>query len=304
MKEEIATISVNAASFRDEALQAFRDNGAVVLKDLDTLQGDGQSWESLCANVVPTLLFDAKELLLKQHTASAVHLEQDGISELRGKALPPHTDGYVWGSQYPDVIFLVCEACDSSGGENYLIDGHAILKKLKSATVEILKQSMVDHTERSGDGMAQGVTAINPVLQFSETGELLWRRMVAAKFMTGHETVDGTSYVSLWQPTVDDNAAEVMGALKELDDIIYQEDLKAPRFRLQRGEVLIVNNYRMLHARESFSISDRRTWRIWAWTTNSNGLPPDVTDEAPATVRTAEKFIRETIEFSCETVVA
>jgi alpha-ketoglutarate-dependent taurine dioxygenase len=294
-------ISVTDENFQDAALQAFRKSGAVILTNLESVKGSLQSWESFCADVVPRLLFADDELLLKKHTASAVHAEQDGLQELKGKALPPHTDGYVWGDYYPDIVFLVCEECDANGGENYLIDGHEVVDQLDDTTIETLKHALVDHTERSSDGMAQGVTAINPVLQYSKTdGSLMWRRMVPAKYLRGNCKIfdaDGDSssvYASLWQPAecCSDNPASVLAALHVLDKVINHDDMKAARFRLERGEVLIVNNYRMLHAREGFSAGTRRTWRIWAWTNRSNGLPPDVQNEAPATLLSAEKFIQ------------
>jgi alpha-ketoglutarate-dependent taurine dioxygenase len=300
-KQMITKISVADENFQDGAIRAFREDGAVIVTKLESLKGSLQSWESFCSNVVPRLLFSEEDLLLKKHTASAVHAEQDGLPELKGKPLPPHTDGYVWGDCYPDIVFLVCEECDANGGENYLIDGHDVIDQLDDATIETLKHALVDHTERSSDGMAQGVTAINPVLQYSQKdGSLMWRRMVPAKLMCGNGKIDSADgddslYASLWQPAEggSDDPVAVLAALRALDKMINQQDKTAARFRLERGEVLIVNNYRMLHAREGFSEATRRTWRIWAWTNRSNGLPPDVQDEAPSTLRSAEKFILE-----------
>ena len=47
--------------------------------------------------------------------------------------LLPHTDGYVYGDHMPDVIFLHSEQPARRGGENFLIDGEAILRELEAA---------------------------------------------------------------------------------------------------------------------------------------------------------------------------
>ena len=49
-------------------------------------------------------------------------------------------------------------------------------------------------------------------------------------------------------------------------------DPAAPRFTLEPGEALCIDNYRMLHGRGPFT-GERMLWRIWAWTPGSNGVP-------------------------------
>src|SRR5690606_33495845 len=45
-----------------------------------------------------------------------------------------------------------------------------------------------------------------------------------------------------------------------------------PRFSLRPGEALCVDNYRVLHGRDPYE-GARFMWRIWAWTTDGNGVP-------------------------------
>lgn len=109
---------------------------------------------------------------------------------------------------------------------------------------------------------------------------------------------------SLWKPAGDDdNVAATLRALGALDQAIYKESQAAVRFVLEAGDVLVIDNYRVLHAREAYADrgavdgapdgSERRTWRVWSWTTDSHGLPPSVTGAAPSTVRKAERLIAE-----------
>lgn len=280
----------------EEAKKKLKEDGFVVLSNV--FPPDGSSWKE-CATRVPLLLFTESDLLLgNNHQAAAVHEEQDGLSEIFfGKALLPHTDGYIWGEKYPDLVILLCEQADSSGGgENYLIDGLRVVDRLQPKTTDLLKEAMVDHTERSTDGMAEGAESFNPVLQMKNK-TLSWRRMVSAEYVAGTKEITEADYISLWAPMGEDgdHKLEVKKALQELDQAIFAEGTTAKRFRLKKGDVLIVDNYRMLHAREAYSkIGQRHMWRVWGWTKESNGLPPAVSkdkENVPSTVKGAEAVI-------------
>ena len=59
-----------------------------------------------------------------------------------------------------------------------------------------------------------------------------------------------------------------------------QESEAAGRVKLGKGEAVVVDNYRMLHSREAFGgDGERRLWRVWTWTTSSDGRPSG--DAAP-----------------------
>ena len=40
----------------------------------------------------------------------------------------------------------------------------------------------------------------------------------------------------------------------------------APRFMLEAGEALLIDNWRVSHGREGFSDLSRLLWRVWCWT--------------------------------------
>lgn len=54
----------------------------------------------------------------------------------------------------------------------------------------------------------------------------------------------------------------MLAAIAKVDRIIHEQDLAAPRFRLEAGETLIVDNLRMLHSREAYTTTP---------TTSANG---------------------------------
>ena len=47
----------------------------------------------------------------------------------------------------------------------------------------------------------------------------------------------------------------------------------APRFHLQQGEALIVDNWKLLHGRDRYFDKRRSLWRVWLWTEVSAGVP-------------------------------
>mmetsp|Transcript_56253 Transcript_56253/g.136371 ORF Transcript_56253/g.136371 Transcript_56253/m.136371 type:complete len:367 (+) Transcript_56253:122-1222(+) len=326
---------------RDVVQKALRDDGAIILSNLHHLQSPSHSsssslsWSDIAANV-PTLVFDKQQLLLlrdpKQqqqqegggggegpttttvpighHRADPVHVEHSQLG-LEGASLAPHSDGYIWGDNFPDVVVLVCEqpAADADadaaaggdgfdgGGANYLIDGLNVVKRLDPTTLDLLQTTIVDHTERvDGGSFVDGAESFVPVIRWLPTNStesskrLCWRRMVgdSNEQEKKNEKVDGNfeeqqreedPYLSLWLPVESDDEElkiRTKRALLEVDRAIEEESKVAKRFTLKKGQAMVVDNFRMLHAREAFKGQEsvRRMWRVWTWTTASFGLPP------------------------------
>lgn len=428
---------------KEKAQAAFLRDGAIILtgvhnilskndRNSDPLEGNDDDsacrW-SAAAALVPGLVWDGSgggvgggDLLLSdRHRADAVHEEHRQL-KLEGDPLLPHSDGYIWGDAYPDVVILLCQqpavqgnggGGDASGssskngkdGASYLIDGEAVVQQgrwLSESTRRVLETALVDHTERGGEqSYARGAESIVPVLrrlpakgwrwrrwqqnkmkqpgtELADKDEdirnLCWRRMISKEaarlhsdreargrrqrmFSAGGSTPDDDDtadlkdvYLSLWCPlpppstscpgaadaaTVEEEKKEeetaIWSALRELDRAIAAEQLVAPRFVLQRGEALVVDNFRMLHARDAYYKEDgsagvngdydggtggaaeddenvsnssgdskpkeqkqRLMWRVWAWTDASHGLPPEM--EVAATGSTVEAATSSVLE--------
>ena len=281
---------------KKDAQAAFVRDGSIVLSNLNP---NDDPWSEI-ASKIPGIVWDRDDLLLEKHRADAVHTEHVAL-KLHGLALPAHSDGYMWGDKFPDLVILACEEpADNQGGANYLIDGYYILDQLPDSTKTLMENALVDHTERNDYSVTEGAESIIPVIRYLRStgwrvnnptvhGEnndrLCWRRMATNDATTSiaEATDKGLEipYTSLWaapKNTSSDNAQAVADALRKLDQIIVSAERKAPRFALKKGEALIIDNYRMLHARDAFqgSESKRRMWRVWSWTNESFGLPPDI----------------------------
>lgn len=290
MKTHPRKFDVKSSLAKEEIQQAFKKDGAVVLTNL--FPPESSSWQDIAAKV-PHLMWDSGDLLLQRHRADAVHKEHEKL-KLSGEALSPHSDGYIWGDSFPDVVILVCEEPAGEGhGANYLIDGYDVVTRLDSAQKDFLEETLVDHTERSETAFVDGTESIVPVIRWldpkgwrqseaDDRGRICWRRMVgkgvAGKQVENQESGE-VQYASLWAPVQGAEDTEtVKEALLEMDRAIAAEGYKALRFTLEKGEALIVDNFRMLHSREAFHGLDhkRRMWRIWSWTNASFGLPPQI----------------------------
>ena len=56
----------------------------------------------------------------------------------------------------------------------------------------------------------------------------------------------------------------------------------APRFKLRRGQAVLVDNFRLLHGREPYQDLRRKLWRLWHWTDRAVAVPTDPTVVAAA----------------------
>jgi hypothetical protein len=170
-----------------------------------------------------------------------------------------HTDGFAYGDRYPDYIFLLCVRPAIAGGESFAIDTYRLLESLATsaepddiAFLEFLTSTPVEQTE---PGFQRSLA---PVIGRNAAG----RRM------------------SRWTP-VQRPDASLPAAVQEQHarwlerwrDLTHAASLGAPRFTLQPGETLCLDNYRMLHGRTGFNDTERTLWRIWAWTTEALAVP-------------------------------
>lgn len=175
------------------------------------------------------------------------------LSNLAGQ--PVHTDGFAYGDLYPDFILLGCVRSSEQGGESMLVDGYQLLENIDSLTEnaalsERLRTVPIDMTE---DGMQQ---SYSPLVIQNKGGRLMLRRTLEQKPCdNSSDAVGDQEMIDCWIGAIDEAAEE------------------APRFKLQPGEVLVVDNYRMFHGRDPYTDADRMLWRVWVWTKDALGVP-------------------------------
>ena len=179
--------------------------------------------------------------------------ERLDLSNLTGQ--PVHTDGFAYGDLYPDFILLGCVRSSEQGGESMLVDGYQLLENIDSLTEnaalsERLRSVPIDMTE---DGMQE---SYSPLVIQNKGGRLMLRRTLEQKPCDNSSDASGDQeMIDCWIGAIDEAAEE------------------APRFKLQPGEVLVVDNYRMFHGRDPYTDADRMLWRVWVWTKDALGVP-------------------------------
>ena len=172
--------------------------------------------------------------------------------------LAAHTDGFGYGDLYPDYLLLDCVRASGAGGESFLIDGYAVLDALASDTelswvVDALAAVAVDQTE---EGMQP---SISPIVQHTAAG----RKMV-------RKTLDQRAAPHSTDPDRDNMMVKIWC------DAAEQAVATAPKFKLEPGQAVVVDNYRMLHGRLAYTDLDRLMWRVWIWTQRSKSGAPDM----------------------------
>ena len=169
--------------------------------------------------------------------------------------LPPHTDGFAYGDRYPDYFLLSCVQASGVGGESYAVDGHAVLAELgrRPGGPELIERMSTVPVDQTEPGMRGSLT---PLVMHNDEGRVMLRRFPFQK--PADDSVDVASdadMIAQWHAAASEAA------------------LSAPRFKVDTGEVVVFDNYRMMHGREPYDDRNRLMWRVWVWTTSAFGVP-------------------------------
>ncbi|MGH3965484.1 MAG: TauD/TfdA family dioxygenase [Pseudonocardiaceae bacterium] len=180
-------------------------------------------------------------------------------------ALEPHIDGYMaFGDHYPDLVFLLCERQATTGGESFIVDGQRLVHAIASdPTQHALSRFLWDITLEQGrpDGVGPAGSG-NPIRS---------RRPVAWRTCAGRLTVRRHHHQRLL-----DDAPSRADDHRHLAAWAWRTEETAriaPRFLLQPGDLLCLDNYRVFHGREPHTGDDRILHKLWAWRDMAFGLP-------------------------------
>jgi alpha-ketoglutarate-dependent taurine dioxygenase len=244
----------------DETFAALRRDGAVILT------GCGKSREdagALARRVLVTLdpvVPDPAPIKEGGGNADHTYSNTPGAD---GSTLVPfqtgHTDGFAYGDRYPDYIFLLCVRAAATGGESFLVDTYRLLDALASS-------------ESEEDRAFHHFLTTTPVEQ-TEPGFQASRSPVIGNNGHGRRM---SRWTPVQRPDASLPAAEhdrQAAWLARWGAMTHAASLAAPRFVLQPGETICLDNYRMLHGRTGFDDTERTLWRIWAWTTEALAVP-------------------------------
>jgi alpha-ketoglutarate-dependent taurine dioxygenase len=148
-----------------------------------------------------------------------------------------HTDNS-FGDDVVDTVGLLCLRTSLSGGISQLVDGHAVLAELRRepGALETLRRPF--HVDRRGGVRpGEGPTSLRPVVEGAGK-ELTYRYL--------HEWIEA-GHAKAGEPMSPEQAR----ALDVLDGVLRRPDLRV-EFTLRPGELLLLNNRRLLHSRTAF----------------------------------------------------
>ncbi len=164
-----------------------------------------------------------------------------------GLGLQAHTDN-PYRDPVPTMQILACMENDTEGGESIVVDGFKAAITLKDESrhhFKLLSQYPARFSYRGTDGV--NLQSKRPMIELGVDGEI-----IAVRFNNRSAA-----------PFVDipfDQMQEFYQAYRHLASIIEREENEV-RFRLQPGQLFIVDNTRVLHSRTAFSSTGSRWLR-------------------------------------------
>lgn len=241
----VPAVSSDAATVR----AAVETAGAAVLSDVGT---DEASAATLAERVLGVDLRASGRPIL---VTDGGGLDRRRFADAARRLTPLHTDGYGYGSLAPDVFFLLCVTTSANDGASFLVDQAALLEELAQdphgrELVDFARTHVVDQSEPGA------IPTLGPLALPLPSGATAIRRSLDVRATDDDPDPAHTSrMLTLWAGLLD-----AVGAL-------------APRFRLEVGQALAIDNTRLAHGRDAYTTPGRAMWRCWAWTTRAGGHP-------------------------------
>ena len=162
--------------------------------------------------------------------------ENKADSSYTQEELRPHTDA-IYSNDAPGLQLLLCCEYDASGGESIMVDGLKIAQEIKKQS-----QSMFDLLSKinvKGNYVGDGVflEAERPIFKLNNYNEIV---------QVSFNNYDRAPFRFTKELTL-----KFYEAIKKFDLIANNKDYQW-RHILRPGELLIFNNWRILHGRSSF----------------------------------------------------
>ncbi|MDT0306032.1 TauD/TfdA family dioxygenase [Streptomyces sp. DSM 44917] len=166
-----------------------------------------------------------------------------------------HNDGFAFGDLAPDYLFLWCERPAERGGESFLIDTRRLIALLAAAEetvalADFCREVPVDHSEphHPQDTLA-------PIVRMTRSGRFQGR------------------YHPYLSPAPGEREAAHWPLVRAWEEAVVRARDTGPMFRAEAGDLICVDNYRVLHGRDGHSDPRRRVCSIWGWSTEAVAVP-------------------------------
>ena len=151
--------------------------------------------------------------------------------------LRPHTDS-TYSNDAPGLQLLLCCEYDAVGGDSIMVDGFKIAETIKKESKDIY--NTLSKIEVPGNYIGDGVylEAKRPIFRHDKNEEIL--QVSFNNYDRAPFRVDNESTLKFYE------------GIKKFDILANSEDYQW-RYILKPGDLLIFNNWRILHGRGSFN---------------------------------------------------
>ncbi len=172
-----------------------------------------------------------------------------------GERMTAHNDGFAFGDYAPDHLFLWCKRPAESGGDSFLIDAWKLTELLAAdpATADLAEFCRTVDVDHSEPNFAQSTYA--PIVRVVPSGRVQARYHPYLAPVPGSTRPVDADMIARWNDTV-----------------LHVRDT-GPMFRAEAGEMICVDNYRLLHGRDGYTDPARELYSIWGWTTDAVAVP-------------------------------
>jgi hypothetical protein len=177
-----------------------------------------------------------------------------------GERMVAHNDGFGFGDFGPDYLFLWCGRPDSAGeGASFLVDGLALVEQLAADPEYADVARFAWETEIDQSEPNFPLAAYAPIARrLPGSGRVQVRHHPFQAPVPGQAPdveVAEAALIERWSAAV--TAARDSG----------------PMFHPAAGDMICVDNYRLLHGRDGFSDPGRMMLSIWGWSTAAITVP-------------------------------
>ena len=151
-------------------------------------------------------------------------------------ALAPHTDN-PYRNPVPCIQMLHCIENEVNGGLSTLVDGYTVTEKLK----------------KDFPNYYDILTKVKVKFQFIDQSVILedWAEMIQLNEQNGFKQVRFSPRLD-FVPLMEKNKLELFYSARKKISELYNSDQYRVEFRLNPGDLLMMDNYRLLHGRTSY----------------------------------------------------
>jgi alpha-ketoglutarate-dependent taurine dioxygenase len=155
-----------------------------------------------------------------------------------------HTDG-IYLPKPPEIIGLSCLQPATKGGESIVIDGNQLIVELKENNFFFDNISKMEFNIRSAKSFENINNVRKPILEFDKNNELF--------------------RINYFRGSITDKLSE--NEIKTLNfiDLCCFKLMNNINYKLEKGDLILINNYKTLHGRNHFVNDDQKRHFLRFW---------------------------------------